>query len=98
MPEKDTVQNDPSSESSISLPIIDPDYLVGRSFLANKQDGKCLRAKIVKAIDNCNGKLARDSFHLKFLHSMKDDAIKESCACNESLDNLRNSEEDGLIE
>ena len=80
------------------MPVVDPDDLVGRTFLLNKEDGQCLRARIVKALDDCEGDLAQDSSRLKFVCSMNDDTIEETFTYNELLDHINNSEEDDLIE
>ena len=80
------------------MPVIDPDDLVGRTFLLNKEDGQRLRARIVKALDDFEGDLARDSSRLKFVCSMNDDTIEEIFTYNELLDHINNSEEDDLIE
>ena len=80
------------------MPVIDPDDLVGRTFLLNKEDGQRLRARIVKALDDFEGDLARDSSRLKFVCSMNDDTVEEIFTCNELLDYINNSEEDDLIE
>ena len=61
-----------SHDDSVSLPkhampILDPKDLVGRTFLIPQEDGQHIRARIVKAIDNYDGKLQRDSTRLKFI-------------------------------
>ena len=80
------------------LPILDSSDLVGRTFLAHKEDGQRLRARIVRALNDYKGDLARDSSHLKFTCSMQDDAVEELFTCNETLDHLNNFEEDDLVE
>ena len=88
-----------SSPAKRALPILDPSNLVGRTFLLDKEDGQCLRARIVKAIDDCEGDLARDSSRLKFVCTMQDDTVEEIFSCNELLDFLNKSEdEDDLVE
>ena len=67
-------------------------------FPSKKEDGKCLRARIVKALNECDGDLARDSSRMNFFCSMKDDTIKEIFIYNELLDHINNSEEDDRIE
>ena len=68
------------------MPVIDPDGLVGRNFLLNKKGGKRVRARIVKAFDDFEGNLARDSSRLKFFCSTSDDIIEEIFTYNELLD------------
>ena len=80
------------------MTVVDPQDLVGRNFLLNKEGGQHLRDRIVKAIDNFEGDLARDSSRLKFVWTMSEDAIEEILNCNELLDHINNSEEDNLIE
>ena len=43
------------------MPIQDPNDLVGRICLIPQEDSQRLRARIVKAIDDYDGKLQRDS-------------------------------------
>jgi hypothetical protein len=78
--------------------VIDTDDLVGRTFLLNKEDRQRLRARIVKAFDDFEDDLARDSSSLTFVCSMNDGIIEEIFTYNESLDHMNNSEEDDLIE
>ena len=72
------------------MPIFDPSSLVGMTFFLNKEGGKCLRARIVKTLDNHEG--------LRFVCSMQDDTVEEVCTCNEILDYINNSEEEDLVE
>ena len=44
-----------SSPATHALPILHPSDLVGRTFLLDEEDGQRLRARIVKAIDDCEG-------------------------------------------
>ena len=60
------------------MPFIDPDDLVGMTFLLNKEDGQRLRARIVKALDDFEGDLSRDSYRLKIVYSMNDVTIEEN--------------------
>ena len=39
------------------MPILDPNDLVGRTYLISKEDGQRIRARIIKAVDNYDGKL-----------------------------------------
>ena len=87
-----------TSSSSNRIPVIDPENLVGRIFLLNKEDGQRLRNSIVKALDDFDGNLARDPSRLKIVCSMNDETIEEIFTYNESLDHINNSEEDDLIE
>ena len=94
---EESIATVPSTQRA--LPIIDPSDLVGRTFLLDKEDGQRLRARVVKAIDDYEGDLARDSSRLKFVCTMQDDTIEEIFSYNELLDFLNKSEdEDDLIE
>lgn len=53
---------------------------------------------MVQAADNFGGDLAQDSSRMKFLCSMKDNAIEEVFTCNELLDYCNNSEDNELAE
>ena len=79
------------------MPILDPSMFVGRYFLLYKEDGQRLRTRIVKVLDDFEGDLARDYTRI-FFCSMKDDAIEDTFAFNESLDHINNSEYDELLE
>ena len=78
--------------------MIEPSDFVGRTFILDKEDGKCLRTCIVKALGDFEGDLARDSSPLKCVCSMNDDTIEDACAYNELLDHVNNSKKDDLVE
>ena len=80
------------------MPILDPNNLMGRTFLIPQEDGQRLRARIVKTIDDYDGKLQRDSTRLKFIFCTKDDTAEDVFTYNEILDCINNSEDDDLIE
>ena len=54
---KGEAHNAYTSSPKNSMPILDPNDLVGRNFLIPQEDGQLLRARIVKDIDECYGKL-----------------------------------------
>ena len=56
-PTEPTAPDDSTSSSNHPMPIIDPNDLVGRTFLILQEDGQRLRARIVKAIDDYEGDL-----------------------------------------
>ena len=66
-----------SSSSSKHVPIINFNDLMGRIFLLNKEGAQRLRARVVKALDDFEGNLIRDSSRLKFVSSMSNDTIEE---------------------
>ena len=71
---------------------------MGRTFLIPQEDGQILRVRIVKAIDDHDGKPQKDSTRLKFICSTKNDAVEDAFTCNEILDHVNNSEDDDLVE
>ena len=77
-----TVEDSSSnSSSSISMPAVDSQDLVERTFLPNKEGGQRLKARIIKAIDDFGGDLSRDLHHerrrnRRNLHSQR---IVRSC-------------------
>ena len=102
-PEIVTSLHEPDDSSSVpkqgqAMPILDPSNLVGRTFLLNKEGGQRLRARIVKALDDYEGELSRDSSRMRFVCSMQDDTVEEIFTHNELLDYINNSEEDDLVE
>jgi hypothetical protein len=69
------------------LPIVDPDDLIGRTFLMNAQpDGNKFRARSVKMIEDHNYKLENNKEQLKFLLSTNRDTGKEVNTYNQLLD------------
>ena len=59
------------------MPILDPNDLVGSTFLIPQEDIQHLRARIVKASDNYDGKLQRDSERLKVIYLTFRDFCRE---------------------
>ena len=53
---------------------------------------------IVKALYDLEGYLARDSTHMTFIYSTKEDTIVDVFIYNELLDHINNFEEDKLVE
>ena len=72
------IVNNGSATPQRAIPILDPSDLVGRTFLLDKEDGQHIRARIVKAIDDYEGDIARDSSCLKFVCTMQDDTVEET--------------------
>ena len=90
--------DDHATSSTHPMPILDPNDLVGRTFLIPQEDGQRLRARIVKAIDDYEGDLQRDSSRMKFICSTKDDTVEDVFTYNKILDHINVSEDDDLIE
>ena len=86
-----------TSSPKHSMPILEPNDLVGRTFIIPQEDGQRLRARIVKAIDDYDEKLQRESTRLKFIFSTKDDTVEDVFTHNEILDHINNSEDNDLI-
>ena len=80
------------------MPILDPNYLVGRTFLILQEYGQLLRVRIVKAVDDYDEKIQRDSTRLKLIYSTKYDTVEGTFTYNEILDRINNSEDDDPIE
>ena len=57
------------------MPVVDPNRLVGRSLLLDKEGGQLTRDRIIKAVDDFKGNLAQDSSRLKFFCTMNNDII-----------------------
>jgi hypothetical protein len=78
------------------MPIIDPNDLVGRTFLLPQQeDGQCFRARIVKALDDYESDLGTQPDRIHFLCSAKDGDFEEIfLSYSELMDSLE-SQEDG---
>ena len=77
------------------MPIIDPNDLVGRTFLLPQQeDGQCFRARIVKALDDYESDLGTQPDRIRFLCSAKDGDFEEILSYSELMDSLE-SQEDG---
>lgn len=97
-PDAPTSETPSDSKKGGFAPILRPSDLVGRTFLLNKESGQHLRARIVKALDDCEGDLSRDSLRLHFICSMNDGTVEEVFTCNEILDHINNSKEEDLVE
>ena len=78
--------------------IIDPNDLVGKNFPILQEGRQCLRDRIVKALDNYEGDLQRDSSRIKFICPTKDDTVEYVFTYNEILDHNNKYEHYDLIE
>ena len=71
------------------MPIVDPNDLMGRTFLmAPQPDGQCFRAHIVRAIEDHERDLANNSERTHFLCSVNDDQFEEIMSYNDLLAKL----------
>ena len=73
--------------------MFDPNKLLGRILLLNKEDGKRLMDRVVKPLDDFEDKLGQDFSRLKLFFSMSDDAIEEIFTHIELLHRTNKSEE-----
>ena len=81
-----------------STPIINPEDLVGRTFLMDKQeDGQQFRAKIVKLIDNHSEDLEDDKTRIKFLLNVNDDTSEEIITYNQLLNFLAKDSDNDIV-
>ena len=80
------------------MPIVDPNDLVGRTFLMPPQDdGQRFRARIVRAIQDHEQNLAKDEDRIHFLCSINDDQFEEIMSYNELLRSLEKDGEDDTV-
>jgi hypothetical protein len=77
------------------MPTIDPQDLVGRTFLVPQQeDGQCFQARIVHALEEYEDELGREPECIHFMCSVNDGQYKEIVSYGDLLNSLE-SEEDG---
>ena len=76
------INPNPTSLPKHDMSILDPNDLVGRTFIILQEDGQRLRAMIVKAIDDYEGDLQRDSSRMKFIFSTKYPTVADAFICN----------------
>jgi hypothetical protein len=70
-------------------PIINPEELIGRTFLLDEQDdGQQFPAQIVKLIDDQTSQLENDKDWMQILLSLDEDAREEVVTYNQLLDYL----------
>ena len=69
----------------VSMPIIDPEDLVGHKFLKELEDGQQHRFHIVQAIKDHKHKVNNRPEHLKFKCSVNDDKYEEVLSYNDIL-------------
>ena len=65
--ENTTKDSSSNPSSSRHMPVVDTNDIVGRTLFLNKECGQRLRARIIKALDDFDGDLARHSSRLKFI-------------------------------
>jgi hypothetical protein len=76
-------------ETGPPIPVVDPNDLVGRTFLMDEQeDGQRYRARIVRAIEDHEANLANDTDRIRFLCSINDDQYEEIISYNDLINSL----------
>jgi hypothetical protein len=79
--------------------IVDPQELLGRTFLMDTQeDGQRFCARIVKCISDHESNIRRSDDHVKFRISVNEDEYKEIITYNELMDFIeKNQENDSIV-
>jgi hypothetical protein len=86
-----------SVESTVT-PIVNPEELIGRTFLWDKQyDGQQFRAQIVKLIDDHTSQLENNKDRIKIILSLDEDAREEVITYNQLLDYLARDNDNDII-
>ena len=79
-------------------PIIDPEDLIGRTFVMDSQsDGQQSRARIVKLIEDHDYKLENNKDRIKFLLSVNEDTSEEVITYNQLLDYLAKEDNNDIV-
>ena len=71
---------------------------MGSTFFIPQEDGQRLRARIVKALDDYEGHLQRDSSIMKLIFFIKYYELEDVFTYNKILDHINKLEDDDLIE
>ena len=91
-------QDNKESIECTETPIINPEELLGRTFLMDKQvDGQQFRAQSVKLIDDHKSQLENDKNRIKFLLSLDDDTREEVITYNQLLDYLAKDKDNDIV-
>jgi hypothetical protein len=86
-----------SAESTVP-PIINPEELIGRTLLLDKQDdGQQFCARIVKLIDDHISQLENDKDRMKDLLSLDEDSREEVITYNQLLDYLARDNDNDIV-
>ena len=73
--------------------IVDPEELIGRTFLLNeREDGQRFRARVVRQLDEHEADLDGQPERIKFLCSVHDDQFEEIITYNQLLDYINKDE------
>ena len=87
-----------SNDLTSPMAIIDPQDLVGRTFLMDmRDDGQCFHAQIVEYIDEHMHNCHKTPEHMKFCCSINDDEYEDIISYNELMDFIQKNEENDAI-
>ena len=79
-------------------PIINPEELIGKTFLMDEQeDGQRFRAKITKLVQDHDDKIANNPNMVKFILSVNNDMSEEIKTYNQLLQYLNKDEENDIL-
>ena len=88
------VPHNGESSGATPMTIVDPNDLVGRTFLMPpREDGQCFRAHIVCAIEEHEQGLAKEPERIKFLCTVNEDQFGEILSYNDQLSHLEEDDE-----
>jgi hypothetical protein len=86
----------PTSQHTNAM--FNPDDLVGRTFLLDKEhDGQQFRARILKLIQDHESKLEENPTRIKFLLSINDDQAQEVITYNKLIDYLNKGQDNEVL-
>ena len=86
------------NEPPLQIPIVNPEDLVGRTFLLDKQeDSQQFRAKVIKLMDNHSEDLEDDKTRIKFLLNVNDDTSEEIISYNQLLNFMSKDTENDVM-
>jgi hypothetical protein len=90
---------DPSEHPSTgdNMDIVDPQELLGCTFMDTQEDGQRFRARIVECISDHESNIHRSDDHVKFPISVNEDEYEEISAYNELMDFIENNQENEAI-
>ena len=90
--------SDDGEIKKFEMPIVDPEELVGRTFLLEPcEDGQKLRAHIVEAIEDHQNATEAQPTHIKFLLSVNDDQFEEVMAYNDVMAHIERDNENAVV-
>ena len=93
VPEVVKSKHDQELKEGKTLPTIDPEDLIGRTFLKEpEEDGQRFRVKIIEAIANNQHDLAERKENIKFRCSVDDGCYEEIVSYNDIIDHIENDQ------